>query len=929
MTVASPAPESRWDAPEIGVRTFKFALVFFERQYGRARLEQAWQEHALPLPLASTEDLTSFVSLAFGERLLEALIAAAGDSRFLEKAGRFAAGPESLGFAYHMLRGLGTPRLAYQKTVELGPNYNRVGRFTIDRITDTELALSYKSRVAERNRNVCIMRQATFAAMPSIWGLPDAEVKETQCQVLGADCCRYELSWQRRPPVTWRRFVGGGVGLALGVPVVMAGAAAPWVPAVFSACGFFFGAWRDGLRVAEAKDAILKQQTDGMSMSIEELTRRADEIFRANVELDQRVADRTRELNEALQRLRELDQLKNEFFANVSHELRTPLTLILAPVEERLSTSLPREELELLEGVRRNARRLLRFIDDLLDLSRIDAGHLRLDIVSFDARTLVEQVVSGFRLAAEAAGVELRVEGPTSANSLWGDLHRLESVVGNLLGNALKFTPRGGRVTVTVHEGASETSLTVTDTGPGIAPSDLPRVFERFFQAEGERSQRRGVGIGLALAKNLVELHGGRLAVESRPGEGASFTVVLRRGRDHFAPGVLERRRVQVEVKEARRAADAPHTPVTPVPEAPVTRAGAPVSFDGRRARVLVVEDNAELRQLFRDLLASSYEVLLAADGESGLAAVRKDRPDLVLSDVMMPGMSGTSLCASIKADPVLASTPVVLITARSGADAALEGFSAGADEFVEKPFHPRVLLARVQAQLRLRAMGLQVASQARLAAVGTLAAGVGHEVRNPVNAVLNGVRVLAEQATDPDQRRLVDVIIDAARRIDHISKALLDHASPGDRGGARPTDVKEGIDATARLLGHRFGDVKLHLALAPGVRVVAPAVELNQVFLNLLDNALVAKAGNIWVTMTTTERTMRVTVDDDGPGVPADVAARIFDPFFTTRAPGEGTGLGLYLCRQSVQRWGGTLAYAPRPGGGARFELELPRETP
>jgi signal transduction histidine kinase len=923
----APPAEARWDTPEIGVRTFKSALVFFERQYGRERLEQLWKKEALPLSLEFTEDITAFVSLAFGERVLEALVTGAGDVRFLEKVARFAAGPEALGFAYYMLRGLGTPRLAYEKTVELGPNYNRVGQFTIERLTDTELALTYKSRVAERNRNVCIMRQATFAAMPGIWGLPDAAVKETQCQVLGAPCCRYELSWQRRPPVTWRRFVGGGVGLALGVPAVMAGAAAPWVAAVFSACGFFFGAWLDGLRVAAAKDAILKQQTDGMSMSIEELTRRADEVFRANVELDQRVADRTRELNEALQRLRELDQLKNEFFANVSHELRTPLTLILAPVEDRLATALPRDEVELLEGIRRNARRLLRFIDDLLDLSRIDAGHLRLDIVSFDATTLVEQVVSGFRHAAEAANVALVVEGPKSANNLWGDLHRLESALGNLLGNALKFTPSGGRITVRVQEGHDETTLSVTDTGPGIAPHELARIFERFYQAEGERAQRRGVGIGLSLAKNLVELHGGRLSVSSTPGQGATFTLALKRGRDHFAPGVLERRRVQVEVKEARRASDANRALVTPVPSAPVARAAGPVSFDGRRPRVLVVEDNAELRQLFRDLLSPSYEVLLAADGENGLAAVRKERPDLVLSDVMMPGMSGTSLCASIKADPLLASTPVVLITARSGADAALEGFAAGADEFVEKPFHPRVLLARVQAQLRLRAMGAQLASQARLAAVGTLAAGVGHEVRNPVNAVLNGIRVLAEQATDPDQRRLVDVIIDAARRIEHISKALLDHASPGDRGGARPIDVKEGIEATARLLEHRFIDTRLHLALEVGVTVIAPAVELNQVFLNLLDNALVAKAKNVWVSMQAAGARVQVVVDDDGPGVPAEVAARIFDPFFTTRAPGEGTGLGLYLSRQSVQKWGGRLTYAPRPGGGARFQLDLPRE--
>ncbi len=321
--------------------------------------------------------------------------------------------------------------------------------------------------------------------------------------------------------------------------------------------------------------------------------------------------------------------------------------------------------------------------------------------------------------------------------------------------------------------------------------------------------------------------------------------------------------------------------------------------------------------------------MLVAADGTAGLSQVKKERPDLVLSDVMMPGLSGTALCIAVKADAALAATPVILLTARAGTDAAIEGFAAGADEFVEKPFHPRVLVARVQAQLRLRSMALQLAAQARLAAVGTLAAGVGHEVRNPVNAVLNGVRALqAREGLDESDQQLLSVIADGAQRINVISSALLSHVSPGDGGGTRPVDPREGLDSSVRLMAHRLADVGVHRDYQTDAHVVASAAELNQIFVNLIDNGIRSPAKNLWLGVKEEGDKVQITVADDGPGVPADIAPRLFDAFFTTRDPGEGTGLGLYLSRQSLARWGGELRFAPRPGGGTSFTVELPKGT-
>jgi signal transduction histidine kinase len=294
----------------------------------------------------------------------------------------------------------------------------------------------------------------------------------------------------------------------------------------------------------------------------------------------------------------------------------------------------------------------------------------------------------------------------------------------------------------------------------------------------------------------------------------------------------------------------------------------------------------------------------------------------------MMPGLAGTGLVQAMRREPALRATPVLLLTARSGPESALEGFGAGADDFIEKPFHPRVLVARVAAHLRLRALSLQLASQSRLAAIGTLAAGVGHEVRNPVNAVLNGVRVLlSREGLAPGDQKLLRIVEDGAGRIERISAALLHHASPGDGGGWRPVDVCAGLEATLSLLGHELRGVRVERDFQTQPRVVAPAAELNQVFLNLIDNARRAGATTVWLKVRADGPRAMVSVEDDGPGVSADVAPRLFVPFATGRPPGDGVGLGLFISAESIKRFGGTLSYVPRTGGGAVFTAVLPRE--
>lgn len=659
--------------------------------------------------------------------------------------------------------------------------------------------------------------------------------------------------------------------------------------------------------------------------------RSAEREFVARDELEATSA----ELAGTLERLREVDRLKSEFFANISHELRTPLTLILSPVEDLLASERPERERATLSIVRRNAQRLLRLIDDLLDLARLEAGGLRLRVAELDLADLAQRVVEVARPTAERRKLSLRLEPVESTPDVHADPHRMEMVLTNLVSNALKFTPAGGQVRVGVQNLDGKATVTVTDSGPGIAEEHQERVFERFYQVEGsERRRHGGAGIGLAMARELARLHGGDLQVASTLGQGAAFTLTLRTGLDHFNEEVLERRRVAAERHPRRRVSDR----AIPVPEAgaeagveadaQIGREDPPIRLDrGRRARILVAEDEADLRAFIAAALESEFEVIAATDGADALEKVKAQRPDLVLTDVMMPNVSGTDLCRSIKSEPGLRNLPVVMLTARSGSDSTLEAYAAGADDFVTKPFHTRVLVARIRAQLKLRSLGLQLANQARLSTAGTMAAGIAHEVKNPVNAVLNAAKLLSRpDGKKVSRERLLGVIQDGASRILGIISALEENVRPAEHDGVTTCAVDAGLDSSLQLLAYKFGGIEVHKSYHAQRLVVASARQLNQVFLNLLDNAGKAGPRNVWLaTEDVPGGGVRVRVEDDGGGVAPEAAPLLFEPFFTTRAAADGTGLGLFLCQRIVDDAGGSLRYEAREGGGARFLIELP----
>jgi signal transduction histidine kinase/ligand-binding sensor domain-containing protein/DNA-binding response OmpR family regulator len=436
-------------------------------------------------------------------------------------------------------------------------------------------------------------------------------------------------------------------------------------------------------------------------------------------QLERLVEERTATMAAQAEKLRELDDLKSQFFANVSHELRTPLTLTLGPLQDALDGRfgpLRADLAQQIELAQRNAQRLLGLVDQLLDVVRINAGRLDLQLRRGDLAAVVRQRVEAFLPLAERRGIELSLAAPAERVGAWFDEVQIEKVLDNLLGNALKFTPRGGHVSVAFSQPsvAGQVGVSVRDSGPGIPAGQLERIFERFYQVEATARRRwPGAGIGLALARQLADLHGGAITVESAEGEGACFTVCLWR-EDQRLPEGLAGRVVEPAVDEEgtrggeRRPAGTPTRPLALPAETPdePQRPYGLAEFDRQRqvgdeadderTTVLVVDDHQDVRAYIRRHLEPEYRVVEAADGLAGLEAARRRVPDLVVSDVMMPGLDGNALLRKLREDPELEFVPVVLLTARASPESRIQGFREGVDDYLVKPFDPRELKARV-----------------------------------------------------------------------------------------------------------------------------------------------------------------------------------------------------------------------------------------
>ncbi len=656
--------------------------------------------------------------------------------------------------------------------------------------------------------------------------------------------------------------------------------------------------------------------------------------------------------------LAELDRAKTLFLSDVSHEFRTPLTLLLSPLDDVLSRrALSSGDRELLQTSRRAATRLLKLVQSLLDFSRVEAGRMQVAFEPTDVGTLTADLASLFRSTFERAKIQLVVDSPPLAEPVYVDRDMWEKIVLNLLSNAFKFT-LAGEVSVRLTADKDWVALEVRDTGSGIAADDLPHVFERFRRGRTERARSaEGSGIGLSLVQELVKLHRGEIDLASEVDRGTTFTVRLRRGLKHLPAEHLgslsNRKSVAVgaapfieEVSGWLGDADEPATVVgKETRRAPAKRVSAAPGESAER--ILVVDDNADMRRYLKRILQDHWKVETAADGMTALSRVRKSAPDLVIADLMMPGLDGLSLLRALRDDPNSAGVPVMVLSARANEEASVDALTAGADDYLPKPFSARELIARVAVQLaraRLRAAeraAREVAEQTSFMK-DELVTMLSSSLRNPLNVMLNAIALLKDQTFGGEEARRALDLIRASTREQH---RLIDEVHDVSCIAAGCFNVVAKRIESLSVLVNAEVDAIRPLASAKRVRLESfidsgagpldgDPDRLRQVVHNLLAHALASTpaGGNVLVECHGRRDHAELVVRDNGMGIPAETIQHVFDPLWQmhhARADAARTGgvwLGLAVIQRIVELHGGRIiASSDGHSMGAVFTVRLP----
>jgi signal transduction histidine kinase len=693
------------------------------------------------------------------------------------------------------------------------------------------------------------------------------------------------------------------------------------------------------------------------------------------------------QLEESNAKLKELDQIKGRFFANISHELRTPLTLMISPLETilaRYRNSLDAGAIDLLQTMHSNGLRLLKLINDLLDLVRLDSGVMQVRRESVALEPFLQGMASAARQVAEDKQIHLVVAIAPEVGAVMVDRDKLEKIVLNLQFNALKFTPAGGRVELRADKKGEELVLRVSDTGIGIPAKDLPNVFGRFFQVDSSaRRKYQGVGIGLALVKEFVELHGGKVSVESVEGQGTTFTARM--------PYIkADPNAVPVPVAEAPPApADAPPQPATGesakaastvsnpewlsnlyhranlfggvVADKVATASSEPPNAkNGHAFTALIADDQPDMLNFIQSELAPHYNVVAVSDGQQAVDKAAAHLPDIILLDMMMPEKDGLQACREIRAAPATQNTPIILITAHVDEETKINALRAGASDFLPKPFSTTELHVRVRNLVESHDFQRKLARQnkllettieqlkdtetrlvqtEKLASLGRLSAGIIHEINNPLNFAATGLFTLRAKARlipDGERDQYAETLKDVEEGISRVKTIVSDLRTFTHRGqaGLEPVDVADAVGSSLRFLSQEWKNkVDVQLNLTQGQAIWADKNKLIQALINLLQNSLDAMKGKEFKdekpTIVITGRVERglnlLTVRDNGTGIAPEHIDKIFEPFFTTKDVGQGMGLGLSICYRTVEDFGGRIVVHSEQGKCCEFTMEFP----
>ena len=678
-------------------------------------------------------------------------------------------------------------------------------------------------------------------------------------------------------------------------------------------------------------------------------------------------------LEESNQKLVELDQVKNRFFANISHELRTPLTLLLAPLEtlmQKFNRTLDGDTREVLSTMHSNGMRLLKLINDLLDLVRLESGRLEVKHESLNVVDFVKGLASAARQVADDKRLRLETIVDPDLGSVIADRDKLEKILLNLVFNALKFTPAGGKVELRAEKKEDAFIITVADTGMGISAKNLPFVFDRFWQADGTSKRKyQGVGIGLALVKELTEVQGGKVDVQSTEGKGTTFTVRLPyqkaepvtkpEAKPEEEPINGDSRTVSSEEWLAnlyRRAELFPA--MTPLQD---TLKAVETTRNGRLPKALVADDEPDMLRFLKSQLIQHYEVLEAVDGQQAVEKAAQFLPDIILLDMMMPEKDGLQACRELRERTSTQSIPIVLLTARADEETKLAALSAGASDFLPKPFSTTELHVRIknlveshqyQTKLSKQNQALestieqlkdtesQLVQTEKLASLGRMSAGIIHEINNPLNFATTGLYTLRNKGkylAPEQQEEYAEVLKDVEEGIKRVKTIVSDlrmftHPETESRD---QVEVAEVLGSALRFLAAEWKDrVEITQTMDPHQTVWANKNKMIHVFTNLLQNSLDAMKSKpfnngekpaIRIEGKTENGRSIVRIRDNGPGIDDEHLDKIFDPFFTTKDVGEGMGLGLSIVYRIVQECDGRISVKTEVGKFCEFTLEFP----
>jgi len=662
----------------------------------------------------------------------------------------------------------------------------------------------------------------------------------------------------------------------------------------------------------------------------------------------QKLKEAQNQAHEALGQLKDLDRLKSGFFASIVETIRGPLTLMVSPLDSMLAGDVGdfrANQIEYLETVRRNALRVLKLTDDLVDLSHLEGGLLRLQSESTNLVGVLQGVVDHAQDAARAKEITVSLQAEADQVPLHLDAEKLERAITHIVAAAISSTSAGGRVDLKVREHAGGGEIIIRDNGAGLPPDWL----ESFM---ADRSQGKWLpprspdGIGLVLAQEIVRLHEGTIEVVSRPETGTSFTIQLN---PQAAPNAAPAAESDNRASRLRASTDYRYLEIdTATADEQVEHAPS----ESKATKVLVVDDNPEILRFTQSLLSKDHAVFVAADGEAGLKLAIEEQPDVLITDTRMPKLDGPGLIRALRADPRTEQVPTIMLTARNQSEDREVARESGADMVLEKPFNPRELRTAIRELVRKTHSVVGTVQNAQTRSFEMISAGLAHEMHNPLGYISGAFTAISknagkiatamdDEAMEDEARKAqvakakkkIDEMIPIAsrgiKRITELIELMRRYAREGYSSDAVELKVDEAIGTVLEMIAPK-GDAEVGIEAdlkAPDVVIKAVPEELQQAITNLTQNAIdaVGKGGHVWIRSRAEDRAVCIEIADDGPGIPKEQLSRIFTPFFTTKEVGKGMGLGLTITRQVIKQHGGTLDVDSTPGQGTTFTIRLP----